>query len=105
MVIDANSPLEARRAADRYHGTIHLLITDVIMPKTNGRELAEQLVKRRPNMKVLYMSGYTDSAIASSGVLQREMAFLQKPFTPVALTDKVREVLENKLVSRKMGGE
>jgi len=104
-VIDANNPLEARRASDKYPGTIHLLITDVVMPKTNGRELAEQLLKRRPNMRVLYMSGYTDNAIASSGVLQKEMAFLQKPFTPVALTGKVREVLENESVTRRMSGE
>lgn len=104
-VIDANSPVEARRASDNYNGTIHLLITDVIMPKTNGRELAEQLTKRRPNMKVLYMSGYTDSAIASSGVLEKEKAFLEKPFTPVSLTSKVRDILENQNVTRKMGGE
>jgi PAS domain S-box-containing protein len=104
-VIDANSPTEARRAADRHQGAINLLITDVIMPKTNGRELAEQLLKRRPNLKVLYMSGYTDSAIASSGVLQKEMSFLQKPFTPAALVNKVREVLENESVTRQMGGE
>jgi two-component system cell cycle sensor histidine kinase/response regulator CckA len=104
-VIDANSPVEARRASDKFEGTIHLLITDVIMPKTNGRELAEQLTRRRPNMKVLYMSGYTDSAIASSGVLERESAFLQKPFTPVALTGKVRDILENDNVTRQMGGE
>ena len=104
-VIDANSPAEARRASDSYAGTIHLLITDVIMPKTNGHELAEQLTRRRPKMKVLYMSGYTDSAIASSGVLAKEMAFLEKPFTPVSLTGKVREVLENENVTRRMGGE
>jgi two-component system, cell cycle sensor histidine kinase and response regulator CckA len=104
-VIDANGPVEARRMAERFAGTIQLLITDVIMPKTNGRELAVQLTKHRPNLKVLYMSGYTDSAIASSGVLEREMAFLQKPFTPGALTEKVREILEGENVSRQVGGE
>ena len=104
-VLDANGPAEARRAAERFPGVIHLVITDVIMPKTNGRDLALQLVKRRPNLKVLYMSGYTDSAIASSGVLEPEVSFLQKPFTPVALTAKVREVLESEPFTRQMGGE
>lgn len=104
-VVDANSPVEACRAADEFPGTIHLLITDVVMPKINGRELAGQLVRRRPGLKVLYMSGYTDSAIASMGGLQKEVAFLQKPFTPVGLVEKVREVLENDNLTRRVGGE
>lgn len=103
-VLDANNPIEARRLADQFRHTIHLLITDVVMPKISGRELADQLTRKRPNLKVLYMSGYTDSAIASSGVLQREVAFLQKPFTPVSLTEKVREVIENDNLMRGMGG-
>ena len=65
------------------------------MPKVSGRDLAEQLVRRRHDMKVLYMSGYTDNAVLNSGVLHKDVAFLQKPFTPVALTEKVREVLES----------
>ncbi|HKE21823.1 MAG TPA: ATP-binding protein [Bryobacteraceae bacterium] len=104
-VLDADGPDEARRASKQYHGVIHLLITDVVMPKTNGRELAEQLTARRPGMKVLYMSGYTDSAIASSGVLTRDNSFLQKPFTPFSLADKVREVLESENYTRRVGGE
>ena len=64
------------------------------MPKVSGRELAEQLTRRRPDMRVIYMSGYTDSAIVNSGILQKEVAFLQKPFTPGLLTEKVRDVLE-----------
>jgi DNA-binding NtrC family response regulator len=78
-----------------YRGIIHLLITDVVMPKVSGRELADELRAQRAGMKVLYMSGYTDSAIVNSGILQKEVAFLQKPFTPAALTQKVREVLES----------
>jgi PAS domain S-box-containing protein len=100
-VIDANGPVEARRAANRYSGVIHLLITDVIMPRINGRELAARLLRRRANLKVLYMSGYTDSAIASGGVLDSDTAFLQKPFTPIALSAKVREVLESDNAARK----
>jgi FixJ family two-component response regulator len=71
-----------------------LLITDVVMPKVSGRDLAVELCRHRPEMKVLYMSGYTDSAIVNSGILQREVAFLQKPFTPALLAERVREVLE-----------
>jgi two-component system cell cycle sensor histidine kinase/response regulator CckA len=92
-VLDAADPTEALRKAERYRGAIHLLITDVVMPKVSGRELAEQLMQRRPELKVLYISGYTDNAIISNEILRKEVAFLQKPFTPTALTDKVREVL------------
>jgi DNA-binding NtrC family response regulator len=94
-VMDTSDPLEARRLSASYRGTIHLLITDVVMPKVSGRELAEELYARRTNMKVLYMSGYTDSAIVNTGILHKQVAFLQKPFTPAALTQKVREVLES----------
>jgi CheY-like chemotaxis protein len=94
-VMDTSDPLEARRLSGSYRGIIHLLITDVVMPKVSGRELAEELRERRGGMKVLYMSGYTDNAIVNTGILQKEVAFLQKPFTPVALTQKVREVLES----------
>jgi len=94
-VIGAGDPLEAQRSADAFRGKIQLLITDVVMPRISGKELAGILLQKRPAMKVLYMSGYTDSAIVNSGILQKEVAFLQKPFTPAALAGKVREVLEN----------
>jgi len=94
-VMDTSDPLEARRLSESYRGQIHLLITDVVMPKLSGRELAEELHARRAGMKVLYMSGYTDNAIVNTGILHKEVAFLQKPFTPAALTEKVREVLED----------
>jgi len=93
-VLDGTDPLDARRISENYAGPIQLLITDVVMPKVSGRELAAQIVRRRPHIKVLYMSGYTDNAVLNSGILQKEVAFLQKPFTPAALTEKVREVLE-----------
>jgi two-component system cell cycle sensor histidine kinase/response regulator CckA len=94
-VLDSAGPLDARRVVENHRSPIHLLITDVVMPKVSGRELAEQMVRERPSMKVLYMSGYTDNAVVNSGILKKEVAFLQKPFTPGALIDKVREVLEN----------
>jgi PAS domain S-box-containing protein len=93
-VLDAGSPMEARRIAAAYRGRIHLLVTDVVMPKISGRDLAVQLTARRPDLKVLYMSGYTDGAIVNTGLLHKEVAFVQKPFTPAAFTKKVREVLE-----------
>ena len=93
-VLEAAGPLEARSTAESYRGAIHLLITDVVMPKLSGRELAGQLGRRRPQMKILYISGYADGAVVTSGVLEKGVAFLQKPFTPAALTAKVREVIE-----------
>jgi PAS domain S-box-containing protein len=102
-IIDAADPVEARRQAENYKGQIQLLITDVIMPKVSGKELAAALAGRRPDMKVMYMSGYTDSAIVNSGILQKEVAFLQKPFTPDALALKVREVLEGDTKTRSLG--
>jgi two-component system, cell cycle sensor histidine kinase and response regulator CckA len=93
-MIDSADPVEAQRLADGYRGKIQLLITDVVMPRLSGKELAGSLAQARPDLKVLYMSGYTDSAIVNSGILQKEVAFLQKPFTPAGLSNKVREVLD-----------
>jgi signal transduction histidine kinase/ActR/RegA family two-component response regulator len=104
-VLDAASPLEAQKIADSHRGLIHLLITDVVMPKINGRDLATRLARRRPQMKVLYMSGYTDGAVVNNGILRKEVAFLQKPFTPAALAGKVREVLEGKSDRSRHAGE
>jgi DNA-binding NtrC family response regulator len=91
----ANNGEEALQLAEPDNGPIHLLMTDMVMPGgTNGRQLAERLVLLYPELKVLYMSGYTDHAIVHHGVLDQNMAFLQKPFTLVALTRKVRELLD-----------
>ncbi len=93
-VLSAASPSDAIEAARRHEADIQMLLTDVIMPGMNGRELARALAHGRPRMKVLYMSGYTDAAITQQGILPPGTAFLSKPFTPEALARKVREVLE-----------
>jgi CheY-like chemotaxis protein len=93
-ILEARHGKEALEICGRHVGPIHLLVTDVIMPQMSGRELAEQLAPIRPEMKVLFMSGYPDNAIVHHGVLESGMAFLQKPFTLNALENKVREVLE-----------
>ncbi|MGZ5481648.1 MAG: ATP-binding protein [Pyrinomonadaceae bacterium] len=92
-VLDANNGAAAVRVSEQHQGTIDLMLTDVVMPQIGGRELAERLSVTRPDMRVLYMSGYTDDAIVHHGVLDGRAAFLEKPFTPDALALKVREVL------------
>jgi len=78
----------------RFPKTIHLLLTDVVMPRMSGREVANRLAAQRPDMKVLFMSGYTDDAIVHHGVLDADTPFIQKPFAPDALARKVRNVLD-----------
>jgi DNA-binding NtrC family response regulator len=93
-VLEARHGAEAIEISERHRGPIHLMVTDVVMPQMSGRELAQRLQPVRPDMRVLYMSGYTDDAIVRHGVLGAGMAFLSKPFTPDALALKIREVLE-----------
>ncbi len=93
-VFPAESGIEALKIVEGVDEPIHLLLTDVVMPVMNGRALAEQLVRMRPGLKVLYMSGYTHSAVAEHGVLEPGTYLLQKPFTEETLLQKVREVLD-----------
>ncbi|HEX2757759.1 MAG TPA: PAS domain S-box protein, partial [Thermoanaerobaculia bacterium] len=93
-VLEAASGDEALEIARSHAGEIHLVATDVIMPGMSGRVLWDQLRVLRPKSRVLFMSGYTDDAIARHGVLEPGIAFLQKPFTPFSLAQKVREVLD-----------
>ncbi len=92
-ILEAATSEQALRHCEGHEGTIHLLVTDVVMPGMSGRQLAERAVQCRPDMKVLYMSGYTADAIAHHGVLDAGVAFLQKPFSSESLLQKVREVL------------
>ena len=93
VVLAAAGAKEALRQAQDHPRAIHLLVTDVVMPEMDGRALANTIGLIRPNIKVLYMSGYTDEAITQHGILDPGIAFLQKPFTPDAFLRRVREVL------------
>ena len=93
-VLEAESGEKAMEVAARESGSIHLLLTDVVMGGMNGRELAERLRPERAGLKVLFMSGYTEDAILRHGVLTAHTAFIPKPFSPAAIASKVREVLD-----------
>ncbi len=99
-ILDAASGAEALSICELHPETIHLILTDVVMAHMSGPELAQQLALRRPETKVLYMSGYTNNAICHHGLLDRNLAFIEKPFTPQALVAKVREVLDSPSVQQ-----
>lgn len=89
-VLEASDGIEALRVTSAYCNNIHLVLTDVVMPRMDGRELAEQIRRTKPSTRMLFMSGYSDSMITNGSVA----VFLAKPFTPVALMDKIRQVLD-----------
>ncbi len=93
-VLAAADGPEALRVAALHQGTIHILVTDVVMPGMSGREVGRRLTAERPDMRVLYLSGHADDSIVSHGVLEPGLAFLQKPFTPENLARRVRELLD-----------
>ncbi len=93
QVLQAADGLEALLQAKQHEGTIDLLLTDVIMPGMNGKEMADQMAASRPGIKVLFISGYSGDVIAHHGVLSAGVAYLPKPFTPDTLAAKVREML------------
>jgi two-component system cell cycle sensor histidine kinase/response regulator CckA len=93
-ILEASHGGDAFLVCEQAKEPVHLLLMDVVMPGLNGPELARRLGYFHPEMKVLYMSGYTDNAILQQGVLDHEMSFLQKPFSVERLVGKVREVLD-----------
>ena len=96
-VLEASDGREAIRVAEAHRGPIHLLVTDVVMPYMGGRQVAERVGAIKPGIKVIYCSGYTDDAVVRHGVLEAGVAFVQKPFSPVMLAQRVRDVLDDKM--------
>ena len=94
-MLDAHNGGEALLLAEQHDGPVDLMLTDVVMPGINGRALAARLAAVRPQMRVLYTSGYTDDAILRHGVLDNVNCFIGKPYTPLELRRKVREVLDS----------
>jgi CheY-like chemotaxis protein len=99
QVISAGNGRAALRMLEQHRDRIDLLITDVVMPEMGGPELAAHLASSRPDLAVLYMSGYTDHALLHRGVIEQGTAFLQKPFLPEALLKKVDELLRSNVNS------
>ncbi len=99
-LLEAADGTEALSLSERCAEPIHLMITDVVMPGMNGRELADRMVRLRPEMKVLYISGYSADVLAPQGVLAPEMAYVAKPFSPAELSRKIREVLGERVTGR-----
>ena len=103
-VLEASDGVQALAVAAAHKGPIHMLITDVVMPRLSGRELADRLAVERGELKVLFISGYTDDSVFRHGVLEGGVAFLQKPFNLKSLAQKVREVLEGQSTATVLRG-
>ncbi len=94
-VLEAKDGQEALQLVAGHRGPIHLLLSDVVMPGLDGKSLAEVLAETLPDLRIMFMSGYTDVAIGHHGVLETGRAFLQKPFSPMTLARRVRAVLDD----------
>jgi len=103
VVLETSNGKDALEICEDYTGDIQLLLTDVVMPQINGRELAEKIMLMRPEICVIYMSGYTDDAVVRRGLIGKTMEFIQKPFTSETLAMKVREVLDGAQKNEKAG--
>ena len=93
-VLEAGNGTDALVQVEQYRGSIQLLVTDVVMPDIDGRDLARRITEQRLGIRTLYMSGYPDVIVGRDGALAPGVAFLQKPFTPTQLLQKVRDVLD-----------
>jgi DNA-binding NtrC family response regulator len=93
-VLVARNGVEALEISGKHRGTIHLMVTDVVMPHMNGRDLAERMRQMRPEIKVIYMSGYTDNLVLQGGMVEEGSDFIQKPFTADTLARRVRAALQ-----------
>jgi two-component system, cell cycle sensor histidine kinase and response regulator CckA len=102
-VLEARSGAEALEITARHAGRIDLVLTDVVMPEMSGRELAERLAKDQPGIPILFVSGYTDDAVVRHGLVESAVAFLQKPFSPIALAHRVRDVLDGTALGPERG--
>jgi CheY-like chemotaxis protein len=101
-VLEARDGEDALRVVQQYREPLHLVLTDVMMPKLGGRELVTRLLARHPHLGVVYMSGYTAEALGARGVLEAGAILLAKPFTPQQLVTKVRQVLDATLIDRRL---
>jgi len=93
-IIDAANGAEALQILESHKGKVHLLLTDVIMPEMNGKELHSRAAIINPDLKVLFMSGYVGDVLANRGVLEEDVSYIQKPFSTQGLAAKVREMLD-----------
>src|SRR5206468_1497477 len=99
MVLEAANGLEALQVCRKHHGPVHLLLSDVVMPTLNGPQLAQQVKALHPDIRIVFMSGYTDSTVVARGVNEGEAILLAKPFKADMLARVVRDVLDNPLAS------
>ncbi len=93
-VLEASNGINAVKVCNKYDGEIHLLLSDVIMPRMSGSELSKTIIKTRSSIKILFMSGYSENVIAQRGVLEAGVNYLQKPITPHAVARAVRKILD-----------